>query len=290
MFWYYFFIIIGIAALACLVRGFYEPQLLRANSCAITVEKLPESFDGVRIVHLSDMHACSFGAKNSRLAKMVRDEHPDYIFATGDFINRSKAAYEDFLELLDGCAGLCPIIFSLGNHESWIGKSSPKLLQDFLQELEQRGVIILDDGFTVLERENASVAVFGLTPERGERHRTVKMDESKLKEKLGACPKESAVLLLAHEPQFFPHYAHWGAGAVFSGHVHGGIVRLPFVGGVLSPDHGLFPKYYGGVYQTDRSVMLVSRGLGCSHLRFRLFNVPELVTVTLKAPGADKSE
>lgn len=282
LFWIYFWVIIGIIAFICLLRGFSEPYMLCSNSCTITVNKLPDSFDGVRIVHLSDMHACSFGKDNSTLSEMVRREHPDYIFATGDFISRSRGAYQDFLKFLDGCKGLCPVIFSFGNHESWIGKTSPRILQEFLKELEQRGVIILNDGFVTLCKGDSSIAVFGLTPERGDKYQTVKMDEKKITEKLGKCPIGQSVLLLAHEPQFFSDYARWGAQAVFSGHVHGGIVRLPFIGGILSSDHGLFPQYDGGIYHIDSSVMLVSRGLGCSHVRFRLFNKPEIMIVTLK--------
>lgn len=283
MFWIWFFSIAGIVAVACLLRGFYEPHMLRVNTCTIPVRELPESFDGVRIVHLSDMHACSFGEKNSRLTDLVRKENPDYIFATGDFISRSQGEYQDFLEFLDGLDDLCPVIFSLGNHESWIEQTSPQILRKFLSELEKRSVIILDDNFVTLERDGHGIQVYGLTPERGNRYQTVTMDEQKLFHKLGKCPARKLVLLLAHEPQFFSYYAKWGAGAVFSGHVHGGIVRLPLLGGVLSPDSGLFPKYDGGVYQAEGCTMLVNRGLGCSHIRFRLFNVPEIVTVTLKS-------
>ncbi len=69
---------------------------------------------------------------------------------------------------------------------------------------------------------------------------------------------------------------------MLSGHVHGGIMRLPFLGGVIAPSYKLFPKYDGGVYRGDGSVMLLGRGMGSHTLPFRFFNPAQLYAVTLK--------
>ncbi|SHH94836.1 metallophosphoesterase [Clostridium grantii] len=89
-------------------------------------------------------------------------------------------------------------------------------------------------------------------------------------------------ILLVHNPKYFEKYSNWGADLIFSGHVHGGIIRLPYLGGLLSPDRRFFPKYDNGVYENNGNKMIVSRGLGNSHLNLRINNKPELIVVTLK--------
>lgn len=273
--------ICAVAGGACLARGFCEPYMLRATDCRVAVKGLPNSLVGKRVLHLSDLHASAFGRKNMRLVALTLEQKPDYIFATGDFISRSRGAYQGFLDFLDGISGLCPVYFSLGNHEGWIGKQKPELLKAFLDELKKRGVTVLNDEGVELYGVQG-VYIYGLTPERGEDYKTVEMDCKKITEKLGDAPKNASVILLAHEPQFFNSYAEWGANFVLSGHFHGGIIRLPLLGGFVSPDVGLFPAHDGGVYYENNSVMCVSRGLGCSHMNFRFCNVPEAVSVTLE--------
>lgn len=102
-----------------------------------------------------------------------------------------------------------------------------------------------------------------------------------LTEQLGICDRKAFNLLLAHNPLYFDEYADWGADLVLSGHVHGGVVILPFLGGVISPQVRLFPKYYAGTYFHGKSEMILSRGLHMHSFRIRLFNMPELSCVTL---------
>lgn len=272
----------GLAGCACLGRGFYEPHLLGVNTCRVAVQHLPDSFAGARILHLSDLHASAFGEKNKRMTALVREHQPDYIFATGDFINRNRGVYQGFLDFLDGIHGLCPVYFSLGNHESWIGTRDPALLHTFINALEKRGVIVLNDCGATLRRGGECIQIYGLTPERGKNYETVEMDLARITRKLGKAPKGRIIILLAHEPQFFPAYAGWGADLVLSGHFHGGIIRLPILGGVVSPDAGFFPRYDAGLYYENKSAMYVNRGLGCSHVKFRLWNAPEMVLLTLE--------
>ena len=132
-------------------------------------------------------------------------------------------------------------------------------------------------------RGTDSITVYGLELNRTyyKRFRKIPMRRGYLMEKLGVCDRENFNLLLAHNPFYFDEYAHWGADLVLSGHVHGGVVILPFFGGVISPQVRLFPKYYAGEYFCGKSEMILSRGLHMHSFRIRLFNMPELSCVTL---------
>ena len=89
-------------------------------------------------------------------------------------------------------------------------------------------------------------------------------------------------ILLAHNPEYFPQYAAWGARLVLSGHIHGGIARLPFLGGVISPSLRLFPVYDAGLFQEGKCRMVLTRGLGLHHIKLRFFNRPELSVIDMK--------
>lgn len=277
----FLFLILSVA-LICLVWGFIEPHLLCVTRVELNYPNLPNGFEGLCIVQLSDLHACKFGEKNCRLSELVKKEKPDCIFATGDFIDRDSCVYRGFLDLLDSLEGICPVYFSFGNHEGWIGMRRPDELNAFLCELKRRGVYILNDCAADLTANGASARVYGLTPERDIKYNTIEMTGEKMLSKIGAADKDEFNILLAHEPQFFEAYEKWGASLVFSGHVHGGIVRLPFLGGLVSSDSGLFPKYNAGLYEKGKCKAVVSRGVGCSHIKFRFLNIPEVVSVVLK--------
>ena len=110
------------------------------------------------------------------------------------------------------------------------------------------------------------------------------MAEGYLESLVGKNDRNLCNLLIAHNPDYFPEYVKWGANLVLSGHVHGGIMRLPVFGGVISPSYRLFPKYDGGIFRENGAVMLLGRGMGSHTLPFRFFNPAQLYAVTLK-PG-----
>ena len=88
-------------------------------------------------------------------------------------------------------------------------------------------------------------------------------------------------ILLSHRPEFFNLYLKTPMDLIFSGHAHGGQFRLPFIGGLVAPGQGLFPKYTSGPYTQNGATMFVSRGLGNSIVPVRIFNRPEILLVTL---------
>ena len=109
------------------------------------------------------------------------------------------------------------------------------------------------------------------------------MEASYLEDTLGKSDIRKCNLLIAHNPDYFSEYAKWGADLTLSGHVHGGIMRLPWLGGVLSPSYRLFPKYDGGVFRENGAIMLLGRGMGSHTIPLRFFNPAQLYEVTLKS-------
>ena len=107
------------------------------------------------------------------------------------------------------------------------------------------------------------------------------MEPDYLQRLLGRPDPARVSLLIAHNPDFFEAYAEWGADLVVSGHVHGGLMRLPVLGGVISPAIRLFPVYDGGEFKKDKAVMILGRGLGTHTLPIRIFNPGELVVIDL---------
>ena len=88
-------------------------------------------------------------------------------------------------------------------------------------------------------------------------------------------------ILLAHNPVYFEGYALWGADLTLSGHLHGGLMRLPLIGGVISPQVKLFPKYDCGLYEKYGRKLLVTAGLGSHSIAFRINNPAEFMLVEL---------
>lgn len=269
---------------------FPENYLLRTTRVRVDSLRLPAAFDGYRVMQISDLHGCRFGKGNSRLLAAVAAEAPDLIVLTGDLADRQTGNTEPIFRLAEALCEEAPVYFIYGNHEQEMEFSRRKAL---LAGLRAAGVRILDNASVMLERGGETVALFGArVPLRyyrwnGRRGRRPAFSEEMLGNLLGPRGPEYAILL-AHNPLFFETYAAWGADLTLSGHVHGGMICLPRLGGLLSPERSFFPRYSAGLYRLGGRSMVVSRGLGRGP---RVNNPPELVSVTLRRapPGGTRS-
>ncbi len=222
---------------------------VRTAEYTLRYPDLPEGFDGLRILQLSDLHGRA-GLTRQLLARAV-DAQPDLILITGDLVDR-EGQLQKLGPLISGLVSLAPVYYVTGNHE-WALEDTEGLLA----ELAEAGVTVLRNSFVSLERNGDTLLLAGLDDPNG-------YADMKTPEELAAELQAAGggfVLLLAHRPNDFPRYASLGFRLVFSGHVHGGMVRLPFLGGVLAPGHVLFPEYDGGLYTLGDSCMVLSRGL-----------------------------
>lgn len=255
----------------------------------------PQIKKNVRAVVLSDLHNKQFGKENELLLDSIRKEKPDFVLIAGDMITAApRHSLKKALLFLEKLSREFPVYYGNGNHEQRL-KLYPDIYQDMADELH---AAIKQDGIALLENENLvlpeiGIRIYGLELDRKfyKRRHVPKMEKDYLESCLGEADAENCCVLLAHNPDFFENYCAWGADLVLSGHVHGGIVRVPFWGkGVLSPSVRLFPKYDGGVFEKDNTSMILSRGLGMHTIPFRLFNPGELIVLDFIPKKKDKED
>ena len=241
-----------------------------------------------RLVLLADLHNKSFGEGNERLLAAIDKAAPDGILVAGDMLTAMRGAdYSRALSLMEKLSARYRVYYGMGNHEYRLGlypDDYPGMYEGYMSGLKRAGIEPLINETAYLPECN--IAICGAQIDRAYfRHfRRTPMETSYLPRLLGTPDGEIFQLLIAHNPVYFDAYAKWGADLVVSGHVHGGIMRLPALGGVLSPALTLFPKYDGGMFKEDNSTMILSRGLSSHTPPVRIFNPGELIVIDLK-PG-----
>lgn len=249
----------------------FEKNMITISEIHYENELIPTSFDGLRILQVSDLHNKKFGNQQHELAAMTKEADPDIILITGDIIDSSHPDIEAAMGYVNAAVQIAPVYFVAGNHESWSGLYT--ILSD---RLIAAGVVILDNQSIYLERGGKQIAIIGIQdPDFFE-------SDSTFIDTLAALKKPDCFsILLSHRPERIEQYTEDGYDLVFAGHVHGGQVRLPGISGIYGPDQGFFPEYSSGMYTVENTSMIVSRGLGNSVIPLRLFNQPELVLVML---------
>lgn len=273
---------------------YWQNDTLKVTKYSLKYDSLPDEFNGFKIVQISDMHGKTFGSKNSVLARRIRALKPDILFATGDMLSSTVDDGGAFIDFLDQFDNACPVYMCLGNHEQiakWINDSGDTRVDyyDFIQKVKDRGVVLLDNEKTTITRGSSKITLSGLTLElyHYSRRDTEYYDEnlSLTKSYIEAVIGKrgnSFNILLAHNPAYFGEYASWGADLILSGHVHGGIIQVPFKGGLLSPERVFFPEYDAGLFEIESSKMIVNRGLGYSVINIRIFNRPDISFIELR--------
>lgn len=241
--------------------------------------KVPGRFTDYKIVHISDLHNKEFGKDQGNILKRVKSESPDIIIITGDLIDRRKYDLNTAMAFISGAVKIAPVFYVSGNHEAWSGKF-PFIKESLINE----GVHVLDNEEFELIKGAEKIKLLGLSdPAFLTDNYIESKDFSKLNRKLKEWSKDSSFkILLSHRPELFNMYLENNMDLIFTGHAHGGQIRIPFVGGIVAPDQGFFPRYTSGSYNKDSTTMFVSRGLGNSIAPVRIFNRPEIVVVTLK--------
>lgn len=253
-------------------------------------KKIPKSFDGYKILHLSDLHNTNYGTNNDLLIKKINNLRPDLICYTGDMVDKSSANSSNFFNLARALSEKFPAYYITGNHEDRLRESDKSKL---FTEIESLGIHILNNEKISLKRENGEVNLYGLNLEgkyyRGTYDKFTKelqLSKENIEAILGV--KEAGYsIMLSHNPLYFEAYSAYGIDLTFSGHVHGGLIRLPIIGGLLSPDRIFNPKYDRGLFEKDGSKIITSPGLGGTKLRF--FNRPMIYMVILGVEHASKS-
>lgn len=241
----------------------------------VSSEKLPAEFDGFRIVQLSDLHGAEFGEGNERLLKKVAAAEPDIIALTGDLADENTDL-SVIDTLLDGLTDIAPVYYVSGNHEWWAGN-----LGELAELFDAHGVTYLRNEYVLLERGESGIVLAGVEDPNGY------SDMKKPDEVVDIIRKtypDAYTVLLGHRNYWVEEYPDLEVDIILCGHAHGGIVRLPFAGGLLGTDRSLFPDYVDGMTASGSYKMIVSRGLGGGVPIPRFLNNPEIVVLTLKTP------
>lgn len=268
----------AVLALLCL-WFFWQQESITTETYLVRSEEIPESFDGLRIAQLSDLHGKEFGEDNARLLAAVAELEPDLIAMTGDMIDRLEQ-YEMLPALAQGLADIAPTYYVTGNHE-WAVRE----MSELKELMEENGVTVFTNEYVTLERDEQTIVLSGLDDPNGPADQ--KTGAELRAEIISEVGEDVYTILLSHRDSV-EEYAPWGYNLVLCGHGHGGIFRIPILDkGVLSTGRTLFPEYDGGMYEMgENDWCVISRGLGSNTVpirAFRLFNRPEIPLIILSA-------
>ena len=282
------------AAAAGLARSQYERDHFVVEETVISSPKIRKP---KTLVFLSDLHDKEFGRRNERLLASISHIAPDMILIGGDVMvtKPGKARLDVTKRLLDGLCEIrsriagagtgepCRIYYGNGNHEQRMKRETGEygtLYREFLELLSGHEIAYLSDSYA---EPYEDIRISGLDIDR-EYYRDFvprKMKPEYLRKRIGTPGADRFQILLAHSPLFFDAYAAWGADLTLAGHFHGGTIRLPWLGGVMTPQYQFFLPLCAGNFERDGRKMIVSRGLGTHSVNIRFCNRPQVVVVKL---------
>ena len=255
-----------------------ENKALKVTEYFIDCSSNPE-LSGFTIVQISDLHNERFGDNQQKLLQRIEMCEPDMIAITGDFVDCRNPNVDIAMELIVGGVDIAPVYYVPGNHESWISSE----YEELCERMAAAGVHLMMDHKETITYQGAEVICLGVKDpdfyhtmgEQGDR----KVMEENIKQ--FDYTEDAYTLLLSHRPELFDVYKSESIDLTLTGHAHGGQFRLPFLGGLVAPDQGMFPTYDAGHFKDGTTNMIVSRGIGNSIIPLRFNNPPEIVVVTL---------
>ena len=261
-----------------LLTGILLVSLILSQKCLIVRQytyRNPKIAAPIRAVQLTDLHNYQYGRDNQRLIAKIQKQKPDVIFMTGDMLNEDEDRTDILLHLVREACAIAPVYFSLGNHE--VGYEKTYGEGDLTEQLEAAGAVVLEKEYVDTKIAGQEVRIGGvygyLLPEDWE-------DGSEQRFLEAFVQTDRLKILLSHVPEgllLWKSMEYWDVDLVFSGHVHGGQVRVPFVGGLFDPEEGFFPTYTRGMFSCGNGTMILSAGLGSSRGIPRVNNLPEIV-------------
>lgn len=267
----------------------YENNTIEKAEYIVENLKIPKEFNDFNIVQISDLHNKSFGKNNKNLIKVIDELSPNIVVITGDLIEGSSNNFDISLNFVNDISKKYDVYYIIGNHEQKASiKKYKDIYEEYLKKVSNTKAKILDNKYVRLKIKDSYINLYGFTVPFEcytymlSKHEKRYIDKYYMDETLGNINNLEYNILLAHNPFFFEEYSKWGADLVMAGHVHGGIVRIPKLGGLLSPNREFFPEYDLGKYTINNSDMILSKGLGGSKILSRINCRPEIIKITLK--------
>ncbi len=280
-----FFLICIVIAIIYVIWQRWELKQFKVTDYTVRSEKIATP---LKLMVVADFHGHYYGKNNQRLVKAAREMKPDMILIPGDMIvSGHLETYPAALGFFEELTKIAPVYFANGNHESRVELPESayyKAYQDYKKQVEALGVHILNNASEASIIRGNQMEIYGadIPLECYTKGSVVPLPPNCLSDTLGEIQKGKFSVLLAHNPLFSEDYAKWGADLIVSGHYHGGLIRIPGVGSLLSPQFQFFPKYDGGHFEIGRSHVVVSRGLGTHTFHIRVFNRAELIAIHLR--------
>lgn len=279
-------IIVAVFIVYCLIEMIRELRDFRVTKYRICSQKLNGIKREKKIIFLSDLHNRMYGEENERLLESIRNQHPDLILIGGDMlVRKDRNSYDKTVHFLAKLPGICPVYCANGNHEQKLKELPDKYEQsyeEYKKALTASGIHMLENASETVKLDEVPVKLSGLEIPLGAYARFGKKELSlkEITDRIGEHGDDYQILL-AHHPGYMKEYLAYGADLILGGHYHGCVVQLPGIGGVISTNFTLFPKYSGGIYQEGEQTAVVSRGLGTHSVPLRLWNWPELIVLEL---------
>ena len=279
--------IIGIIILliGCIVLWQHlELKKFQITSYEYRTKKITQS---VKFAVVADLHAHVYGRDNDILIQKIKEQKPDIILVPGDMIvSRYPETYETAYQTFEKLTEIAPVYFSNGNHESRVSKVPVMQTEAFLEyenRVRKLGVHILNNASEEVTLHGGKFCISGLEIplECYGKGSYEPLPEHFIRDVLGDAKQDSVQILMAHTPMFAKAYAEWGADVSVCGHTHGGLVRIPGIGSVISPQFELFPKYDAGEFNFGDRKVYVSKGLGTHTFHIRVFDRAEVLMIRI---------
>lgn len=275
-----------------IICSILECKKLTIKAYDVCSERLPASFDGYKIMVLADLHNMINDGRDETIINYIKENKPDIIVLAGDMIVCTREAEDDNMRtaaFLSRLSELAHCYYGYGNHEKGLEEAVHGVPVDSFARYKDKlsdcsGIRLLDNETIEIKKGKDAIKLSGLNIDIDYYKRLIptKLNKAYIDDKLGSKAPEDYIILIAHNPDYYKTYARWGADLVFSGHNHGGLVRFPLAGGIISPKLHIFPRYDYGKYEDGNTTMLVSGGMGAHSIKIRVNNVPELLLVTLR--------
>ena len=270
---------VALSSAAIPVYCYVQNNLLEANEIHLESSRVPKGFDGFKLSHVSDLHNKEFGKNHRKIIAKINEFAPDAIAITGDLIDRRITKLSVAMDFIKRAVKIAPIYYVTGNHEK--RSENYSILK---RELLSAGVNIMDNRYVMLHRNGDVIQLMGLGDFAVSEPFSSDMYGEMVSKIIAPMKREHKLdftVLLAHRPEYFYAYATENIDVTLTGHSHGGQIRLPGIGGLYAPGQGFLPKYCGGVYHKEKSVLISSRGLGnTSRFPMRINNHPEILGIT----------
>lgn len=278
--------IIGLVGICiiCVWEWIREIHTFKMTHYDISSSKL-HGLKDKKIILLSDLHNCNYGYKNDKLLNAIRKENPDLILIAGDMlVGKAGVSPQVAVEFCAELTEICDVYYANGNHEQRMKEYQETygtVYQEYKELLVKAGVHYLENEMESFRIENHLINIYGLEVpcEAYKKFQKVVLEESCVEDRLGICDTTKYNILIAHNPVFMKDYLKWGADLIVSGHLHGGVARIPGFRGVITPQGGLFPKYSGELSKEGTTYVAVSKGIGIHTIKVRFLNPAEVVVL-----------